>query len=73
MVSSEGYNASVEQFLKSFHACDHISNSDEHLQGPWKTRKVFKKKHTCGLLFCKTWLHILIIIINTKLTSYTSH
>ena len=57
-----------------------------------RTRKVFKKKHTCGLLSYKTWLYILtrkvfkkktylrftwlyilIIIINTKLTSYTSH
>ena len=33
--------------------------------------KGFLKKHTCSLLFAK--LYILIIIINTKLTSYTSH
>ena len=34
-----------------------------------RTRKVFKKK--TYLRF--TWLYILIIIINTKLTSYASH
>ena len=65
------YDQVIQWFLISIDLPGRFPSVEPLGQVVYLTRKVFLKKHTCGLLFAK--LYILIIIINTKLTSYTSH